>query len=67
MEDTYTNRPALLTIGEVSKVTSICKSKVYEMVWSGDWPSVRIGTAVRIPADALQAWIEAHTVSEGQQ
>lgn len=48
----------LLRIPEASKMCAIGKTKGYELVASGVWPSVRIGTAVRIPLEGLLAWLD---------
>ena len=30
---------------------------MYELIAAGDIPSLRIGSSVRVPLDALRAWI----------
>lgn len=40
------------------EAVGIGRSKVYELLASGDLPSIRIGGSVRVPVDALRAWIE---------
>jgi excisionase family DNA binding protein len=35
----------------------IGQSQVYELIANGELPSVRTGTRVRAPFDALRAWI----------
>jgi excisionase family DNA binding protein len=47
----------LLTIPEVAKRTRLGKSTVYLMAQRGELPVIRFGTAVRIPADALDRWL----------
>lgn len=42
---------------EVAELLGIGRSKVYELIANGTLPSVRIGASVRVPADALRAWI----------
>lgn len=51
----------LLSVAEVAKRASISRSMAYKEVASGNIPSVRIGTAVRVPEQALARWIEANT------
>lgn len=51
----------LLTAMEVARRLRVSRAMVYSLVARGDLPSVRIGTAVRIPADGLEAFIAAHT------
>jgi excisionase family DNA binding protein len=53
----------LLRPVEVGEAIGIGRSKVYELLASGELPSVRIGCSVRVPVDALRAWI-ARQVAE---
>ncbi len=48
----------LLTLPEVAHRLSIGRSKLYELLEAGELPVIRIGTAVRIPAGAVQDWVE---------
>lgn len=52
---------ALLTVPEAARRVSLGRATAYRLVQTGDLPSVRIGRAVRVPAQALDAWILAHT------
>lgn len=52
---------ALLTVPEAARRLSLGRATAYRMVQMGELPSVRIGRAVRVPAQALAAWIAAHT------
>jgi excisionase family DNA binding protein len=47
----------LLRIPEVSDATGLGRSTVYELIASGALPSVKIGKARRVPADALRQWV----------
>jgi excisionase family DNA binding protein len=47
----------LLRPVEAAEVIGVSRSKLYELLASGDLPSVRIGASVRVPVDALRAWI----------
>jgi len=49
----------LLTPTEAAETLGIGRSKLYELLRAGVVESVRIGTARRIPADALAAYIAA--------
>lgn len=49
----------LLTPTEAAGALGIGRSKVYELLQTGQLRSVRIGTCRRIPADALQALVAA--------
>lgn len=47
----------LLRPTEAAEAIGIGRSKIYELLASGDLPSIRIGGSVRVPVDALRAWI----------
>lgn len=49
---------------EAANAMGIGRSHVYELIRSGELPSVRLGKAIRIPVSALRAWIERNQ-SEG--
>jgi len=40
-------------------------SKMYEMIATGELPTIHIGRAVRVSASALQKWVEEHEQQEG--
>jgi len=52
--------PLLLRVEEVARILSIGRSKVYELIASGELPSITIGSARRVPTEALQKWIAEH-------
>jgi excisionase family DNA binding protein len=57
----------LLRADECAKVLGLGRSKVFMMLSSGELPSVRIGRSVRVPAKALERWVEERCVeAEGQ-
>jgi excisionase family DNA binding protein len=47
----------LLRPGEVAVALGIGRSKVYSLLATGVIPSVRVGGSVRVPVEALRAWI----------
>ena len=47
----------LLRAEEVQLALGLGRSKVYEMMADGSLPVIRIGKSVRVPADALKAWV----------
>ena len=47
----------LLRPVEAAEAIGISRTKIYELLARGDLPSVRIGSSVRVPVDALRAWI----------
>jgi excisionase family DNA binding protein len=50
--------PLLLRVEEAAGLASLGRSKAYEMVASGEWPSVAIGRCRRVPLDGLRRWVE---------
>lgn len=53
--------PLLVRVEEAARLLSLSRSMIYEMMNSGELPSVRCRTARRIPLAALHAWV-AHQV-----
>ncbi len=53
--------PLLYHVEEAARILGIGRSKAYQLAASGGIPTVRIGKSVRIPAAALEAWIERNT------
>ena len=49
----------LITVREAAELAGIGRSKAYNLVLSGEWPSVLIGRARRVRYPELLAWIEA--------
>ena len=47
----------LLTPTDCAQLLSLGRSKVYELLASGQLPSVQVGRARRVPAAALEAFI----------
>jgi excisionase family DNA binding protein len=50
--------PPVLTVAETAAFLRIGRSACYELVRTGAIPSVRLGRLIRIPRDALMAWLE---------
>src|SRR5437870_4788743 len=53
--------PILLRADEVTALLRLGRTKVLELLATGDLPSVRIGRCVRIPRRALQDWVDRQT------
>lgn len=51
----------LLRVDQAAGLINLGRSKVYEMIASGELPSVRIGRAVRVPRSGLEAWVRRLT------
>ena len=59
------NQRILVRVVEAAEMLSLGRSKTYALVQSGEIPSVRIGGAVRIPVDALHAWLRQQVADAG--
>jgi excisionase family DNA binding protein len=55
----------LLRPREAAEALGISRSRAYELIASGDLPSVRIGSSVRVPVVALELWIAERTSTNG--
>jgi excisionase family DNA binding protein len=53
----------LLRPAEAADALGVSRSKAYELIAHGEIPSVKMGGCVRVPVDALRAWIERQLVS----
>ncbi|NJN17255.1 MAG: helix-turn-helix domain-containing protein [Oscillochloris sp.] len=49
--------PLLVRVEEAARILSLSRSTVYEMLDTGELPSVRRGAARRIPLAALRDWV----------
>jgi len=53
--------PLLVRVEEAARILSLSRSTIYEMLDAGELPSVRRGTARRIPVAALREWVARQT------
>ncbi|MGH8644167.1 MAG: helix-turn-helix domain-containing protein [Gammaproteobacteria bacterium] len=55
-------RPAcerlLLTLPEAAKALSVATRTVRRLIERGELPKVKVGRCVRVPAEAVQAWVD---------
>jgi excisionase family DNA binding protein len=49
----------LLRIIEVAETLGIGRTKIYELIATGELPTIRVGRAVRISVSTFQKWFEA--------
>ena len=47
----------LLRVDEAAQATGLGRSKLYELLASGELTSVAVGRSRRIPAEALRKWV----------
>lgn len=43
---------------EVGEAIGVSRARAYELIAAGVIPSIRIGSSIRVPVDALRAWID---------
>jgi excisionase family DNA binding protein len=48
----------LLRIPEVMSMLGVGRTKIYELIATGELPVVRVGRAVRISRVAIEKWVE---------
>jgi excisionase family DNA binding protein len=53
----HTVNRLLLRPNEAAELLGVSRSRAYELIASGQVPSIRIGASVRVPVDALRTWI----------
>lgn len=58
--------PILLRATEVAAALGVGRATAYELMASGELPTVRIGRAVRVPRAALERWVQARTNDGGE-
>ena len=51
--------PVMFTPAQICRMFQISRSKTYEMLASGEIPSVKFGRSRRIPYDRLQEYLDA--------
>jgi excisionase family DNA binding protein len=59
-------QPLLIAPEEAARRTGLSRSRVYQLLKTGDWPVIRVGRRTLIPAEALHRWIAAQTSGGGQ-
>ena len=42
---------------EVGELIGVSRARAYELIAAKTIPSIRIGSSIRVPADALRAWV----------
>jgi excisionase family DNA binding protein len=55
--------PLLVRVEEAARILSLSRSTIYEMMDAGELPSVRRGSARRIPVAALREWVARQMTS----
>lgn len=58
--------PLLYRVPEAAAALGISRAKAYELLSSGELPSVRVGSSVRVPVGALRAWIDRQLTARAE-
>ena len=58
--------PWLLRVEEAARLLGLGRSKVYELVRSGEIPSITIGRSRRVPVNELRRWTEERMGLDGR-
>lgn len=48
-------------VEEAAETLGLSRSKTYALIQAGALPVIRIGSSIRIPADALRQWVRDQT------
>ena len=46
---------------EAAEAIGVSRSRVYELINSGEIPSIKVGGVKRVPVDRLREWVERHS------
>ncbi len=61
------HRHEYLKVPEVAEVLRIARSRAYELVGSGEIPSIRIGRSVRVSRRELDRWLESRRYADAER
>lgn len=50
--------PLLYTVPQLSEIFPLGKNSLYRLVNRSDFPKIRVGKKILIPADGLSKWLE---------
>lgn len=56
-----TENPLLLTVVQAGQRLGVCRSIVFRLLANGELPRCRIGRSTRIPAAAVEAYVQRLT------
>ena len=52
---------------EAADAIGLSRSAIYQLLASGELPSIRIGGSVRIPVDKLREWLDRKAAATGSE
>lgn len=65
MADDGASRTKFLTVAEVAEMLRVSRMTVYRWVHAGDMPAVRFGRSFRVPASAIETFMEEANLAGG--
>lgn len=52
------HRPVLLRVPEAARMLGVGRSLTYELIAAGDLEVIHVGSVIRVPVDAVHAYVE---------
>ena len=65
MADNGASRTTFLTVAEVAEMLRVSRMTVYRWIHAGDMPAVRFGRSFRVPATAVEAFMQEAALQGG--
>ena len=53
--------PMMLKVEEAAAAAQVSRATGYTLVATGEWPSVRVASRLRVPVEGLRSWIRANS------
>lgn len=63
----YDELPLMLSVADAANALGVSKVFVYNLVKSGDFPSLHVGHRILIPKDDFIEWVKGNTNSIRQE
>ena len=57
----YEDLPLMLNVQMIADVLGISRSKAYELVSSGGFPSLKLGNRIIVPREQFVEWVQKST------
>jgi excisionase family DNA binding protein len=54
----YEDLKEVLTVKDITKFLGISRAKAYDLVNSGEFHTVKVGSRILIPKKSIQKWLE---------
>lgn len=56
-DDNKATRKLAVRVPEAARLLDVSRSKAYELIRTGEIPSIRVGKTVRVPLMELEMWV----------